>query len=101
MDSGANVDRIRVVIGDDHDGYRRELRELLAAQPDIEVVGEADDGALALQLVRWLRPNIALLDESMPTLGGDALARVLASELPDVSVVVLTAPRAELSCAKP
>ena len=57
----------------------------------MDVVGETDDGELALQLVRRLRPNVALLDEDLPSLGGGAVARVLAAELPEVRVVILTA----------
>lgn len=83
---------IRVVIGDGHDTFRRDLCATLAAEPDIDVVGEADDGEIALRLVRCLLPAVAVLDEDMPGLGGAAVARVLASELPDVRVVILTGP---------
>lgn len=89
----ASGPRIRVVIGDGHDTFRRDLRATLAAEPDIDVVGEADDGEIALRLVRCLRPAVAVLDEDMPSLGGAAVARVLASELPEVRVVILTVPR--------
>lgn len=88
----AQVDRIRVVLGDDHSDARRALRELLAAQPDIELVGNADDGEVALRLLRSVRPDVALLDDDMTSFGGGAVARVLASELPHVRVVVLTTP---------
>lgn len=86
----ADRQRIRVVIGDSHGGFRRNLRDALTTQPDIEVVGEADDGELALNLVRRLRPSVAVLDEDLPSLGGAAVARVLRSELPEVRVVILT-----------
>jgi len=66
------------------------LRASFAADPLIEVVGEADDGEMALQLLRWLRPDVALVDEDMPSFGGGAIARVLRSELPETRVVVLT-----------
>ena len=72
------------------DQARRALRAQLAVAADIDVVGEANDGALALQLARWLRPDVALLDDDMPVMGGPELARVLAKELPEVRVVVLT-----------
>jgi len=87
----ANGKRIRVVIGDSHVGFRRTLRETFSGESDMDVVGETDDGELALQLVRRLRPNVALLDEDLPSLGGGAVARVLAAELPEVRVVILTA----------
>ncbi|MGH2471767.1 MAG: response regulator [Candidatus Limnocylindria bacterium] len=81
---------IRVLIGDSDGEFRRALRASFAADPRIEVVGEADDGAHALQLLRWLRPNVALLDEDMPSFGGAAIAHILRSELPETRVVVLT-----------
>jgi DNA-binding NarL/FixJ family response regulator len=81
---------IRVVIGDGDGDFRRTLRASFATDPGLDVVGEADDGALALQLVRWLQPDVALLDEDMPSFGGAAVARILKSELPEVRVVVMT-----------
>ena len=81
---------IRVLIADDHDVARRRLRAQLSEALDVEVVGEADDGALALQLAHWLQPDVALLDERLPKIGGLELARVLAAQLPEVRVVILT-----------
>jgi len=80
---------IRIVIGDAHAGDRLELTQLLQAQPDIEVVGITSDGEQALRLLRDLRPNVALLDEDLPSFGGYAVARILKRELPDVQVMVL------------
>jgi len=79
-----------VVIGDSDGEFRRALRVSFAADPSVDVVGEADDGDLALQLVRRLRPDVALIDEDMPSFGGAAIARVLRSELPETRVVVMT-----------
>jgi DNA-binding NarL/FixJ family response regulator len=84
--------RIRVVLGGDRGGARRALYELLVAQSDMELVGVADDGEVALGLLLSLRPDIALLDEDTASFGGGAVARVLASEMPDLRVVVLTDP---------
>lgn len=81
---------IRLVIGDSDGEFRRSLRASLAGDPRIDVVGEADDGEQALQLLRWLRPDVALLDEDMPSFGGAAIARVLRRELPETMVVVMT-----------
>ena len=83
---------IRLLIGDADGEFRRTLRASLAADPRVEVVGEADDGDVALRLLRRLRPDVALLDEDMPSFGGAAVARILRSELPDLRVVVLTRP---------
>ena len=88
--SRGEIAPIRVLIGDDDEAFRRGLRASFAADPRIEVVGEADDGELALHLARWLRPDVALVDEDMPAFGGDAIARILRSELPEVRVVVMT-----------
>ena len=96
--SVASGGRIRVVLGGDRDGARRALYEVLVAQPDIELVGVADDGETALRLLRSLRPDVALLDEDMAAFGGGAVARVLASELPDLRFVVLTAPERGGAC---
>ena len=78
------------MIGDSDGHFRRALRESLSADPRIELVGEADDGELALQLLRRLRPDVALVDEDMPCFGGAAIARILRSELPATRVVVMT-----------
>jgi DNA-binding NarL/FixJ family response regulator len=81
---------VRVLIADDDSRVRRRLRDLLEAQPDFDVVGEADDGVLALQLARWLQPKVVLLDPDLPSLSRADFARVVATELPDVRVVLLT-----------
>ena len=81
---------IRLLIGDADGEFRRTLRASLAVDLSVEVVGEADDGDVALQLLRRLRPDVALLDEDMPSFGGAAVARILRSELPQTRVVVMT-----------
>ncbi|HEV8535101.1 MAG TPA: response regulator transcription factor [Candidatus Limnocylindria bacterium] len=84
--------RISLLIGDGDAEFRRSLRARMENDPQIDVVGEADDGEVALQLARWLRPDVALLDADMPCFGGAAIARILASELPAVRVIVMTPP---------
>jgi DNA-binding NarL/FixJ family response regulator len=64
------VKRIRVLIADDHALVRTGLRALLESQPDMEVVGEAEDGAVALTRCEKLRPDVVLMDLSMPGRGG-------------------------------
>ncbi len=82
----------RVLIADDQDLIRAGLRTILDAQPDVEVVAEAADGAEALALARRLRPDVCLLDIRMPELDGLEVTRRLAG--PDVAdplaVVVIT-----------
>lgn len=82
-------ERIRIVIGDAHGSDRLELKRLLLTQPDIDVIGVTSDGEQALRMLRELRPNVALLDEDLPSFGGSAVARILKSELPDIQVMVL------------
>jgi DNA-binding NarL/FixJ family response regulator len=85
---------MRILIGDVDGVFRRALRASLAGDPRFEVVGEAEDGEQALQLLRWLRPDLALIDKDMPSFGGAAIARIVRSELPETCVVVLDRPLA-------
>lgn len=80
---------IRVLIADDHVLVRSGLHELLRASPDLEVVGEAGDGAETLRLAAALRPDLVLLDVSMPG-GGIAIAQRLKESHAELVVLVLT-----------
>jgi DNA-binding NarL/FixJ family response regulator len=71
---------LRVLLADDHAIVRDGLKALLATHPDIEVVGEEQDGDRALEAIRQLRPDVAVLDIRMPGLTGIALARKLNEE---------------------
>jgi two-component system response regulator NreC len=81
---------IRILIADDHGVLRAGLRALLKTEPELEVVGEAADGAEALRLAGALRPDIVLMDISMPDCGGIEATRRLRALLPDVRVLILT-----------
>ena len=81
---------IRLLIVDDHPVVRDGLRGMLAGDPDLEVVGEAADGAEALALVGTLRPDVILMDLRMPGMGGAAAIRQLAEQGADARVLVLT-----------
>ncbi len=92
--SGGDAEQavIRVVLADDQVLVRAGFRALLAAQPDIEVVGEAADGEQALGLVRERRPDVVLMDIRMPVLDGLAATRGITEDpaLADVKVIMLT-----------
>jgi two-component system NarL family response regulator len=81
---------IRVLLADDHTLFREGLAALIAAQPDFELVGQADDGLEALVKARQLVPDLILMDITMP--GGDGLeaARLIKQELPQTVIVMLT-----------
>jgi len=75
--------QLRVVIADDQKLVRAGFSMILGAQPDIEVVGEADDGAEAIRVVRAARPDVVLMDVRMPELDGLAATRELLSKGPE------------------
>jgi NarL family two-component system response regulator LiaR len=81
---------IRVLITDDHGVVRQGLRMFLSLDPDIEVVGEAENGREALAMARELRPDVVLMDLLMPVMDGVEATRAIRSELPEVEVVALT-----------
>jgi DNA-binding NarL/FixJ family response regulator len=81
---------IRVLIADDHTVVREGLRMFLRLDPDLEVVGEAGDGAEALDLARKLRPDVVLMDLLMPVMDGIAATAAIRQELPDTEVLALT-----------
>ncbi len=78
------------MLADDHRIVRQGLRALLAVEADFEVVGEADDGREALELVKRLTPDVLVLDLMMPGLNGLEVARQLPRQSPGVRVVVLS-----------
>ena len=81
---------IRVLLVDDHAMVRRGMRDFLSLHEDIEVVGEAADGAAGVEQAKVLRPDIVVMDLMMPNLDGiEATGRIKAA-LPDVEVIALT-----------
>jgi DNA-binding NarL/FixJ family response regulator len=81
---------VRILIADDHALFRDSLRSLLTAR-DYDVVGEAQNGRQAVTLARQLKPDVVLMDLTMPEMDGLAATKHLSAELPEVKVVVLTA----------
>jgi two-component system response regulator NreC len=81
---------LRILLADDHGVLRAGLRALLNAEEDLEVIGEAADGAQVLRLARQLKPDLVLMDISMPGTDGLEATRQLQAELPEVRVLLLT-----------
>lgn len=93
----AVAQRIRVLIVDDQALVRRGLALMLSLEPDMEVVGEAGDGAEAIEMARRLRCDVVLMDLHMPRKGGVAATREITAVLPQTRVLVLTTMEAEQS----
>ena len=81
---------VRIVIADDHGVLRAGLAALLATEPDFEVVGEAASGDAAVRVAVERRPDVVLLDVSMPGLGGLDAAKLIKEKLPKTRVLILT-----------
>jgi DNA-binding NarL/FixJ family response regulator len=80
----------RVLIVDDHEIFRRGLRALLEPYPDWQICGEAIDGLDAVEQCRDLRPDIVVLDVSMPRLNGLEAARLIKKDNPQPQIVIIT-----------
>jgi CheY-like chemotaxis protein len=81
---------IRVLIADDHAGFRQDLRSLLERIPGLDVIGEASNGQEAVELVRAKTPDLVLMDLNMPVLNGIEATRQITAAMPGVRVVALT-----------
>ncbi len=81
---------IRVLLADDHAVVRQALRMMLEREPDIEIVGEAWNGRMAVDLARQLRPEIVLMDVMMPVMNGVQATRAIHAESPALCVIGLS-----------
>ena len=81
---------IKVLVADDHPVVRKGLQLLLARQGHLRLVGEACDGDEALRKTRELKPDVVLMDISMPGMNGLAVTEVLRKELPQIKVLILS-----------
>lgn len=81
---------IRVMLADDHQLFRAGIASLLEREPDIEVVGQAPNGAEAVKQGQQFQPDVALLDIQMPVMGGLDAARQLLAQQPQLKIIMLT-----------
>lgn len=82
--------KLRILLVDDHKIVREGLRTLIEKQPGLEVVGEANSGRMALNLARELKPDVVIMDVTMPDLNGIEATRQIHSEIPGVKVIALS-----------
>lgn len=101
MPAASQSHKIQIVIADDHALFRASVRTILAEQPDLSVVGEADDGTGLFELIRDTKADVLLLDLDMPRIDGHEVLRHLKNARCTVNTLVLTASdnRLELSLA--
>lgn len=83
--------KIKVVLAEDHVVVREGTRELIQREADMEVIGEAGDGEEAIEMVNKLRPDVVVMDISMPKLGGIEATKQIKMRHPAISVLILTA----------
>lgn len=91
IEPAAAPTRIRVVIVDDHPFFRQGLRDVLSAESDIEVIGEAENGTEATELLQHLLPHVALMDVNLPGLNGLQVTQKVKIRCPEINFIILTA----------
>jgi len=89
------MDKIRILLADDHTLIRTGIATLLQTNRDFEIVGEAEDGEQAVEKTKQLHPDVLIIDVSMPGLSGIEATRIIKTEYPDVNVLVLTVRESE------
>jgi len=83
--------RLRILIADDHAIIRKQVRSIFGASPRFDVCGEARDGAEAIELAKDLKPDVVVLNITMPVLNGFEAAREIKTMVPETVVVILSA----------
>ncbi len=82
--------RLRVLLADDHEIVRQGLASLLSEEDTVEIVGEAANGREAVDLAGRLRPDVVIMDMSMPVMNGDEAARQIKKDLPQIRIIALS-----------
>ncbi|TDI76383.1 MAG: response regulator transcription factor [Bacteroidetes bacterium] len=87
-----NIDdtAIRILIADDHVAMRQLLFSLIQKQTDMEIIGEAENGKIALQMTRRFMPDVVIMDTIMPEMTGIEATRTIKTELPDIKVIAVS-----------
>jgi DNA-binding NarL/FixJ family response regulator len=88
--SGETRRKTRILLADGHHIVRQGIRRIFEGEPDLEVVGETDNGLDAVSLARELRPDIILMEARMPKLDGVEVTRRIKAELPEAAILILT-----------
>ena len=81
---------VRILIADDHELIRRGLRSILGTRPEFEICAEVADGSDAIEIARKLKPDVVLLDITMPRVNGLDAARAIRREVPHTKVIILS-----------
>ena len=89
------MENLRIVLAEDHTILREGLRALLSADPDFEIIGEAQDGREAVRCVEKLEPDLLLMDLSMPRMSGMDAIREIKKRYPEIKIIALTVHKTE------
>ena len=85
-----NNQPIKILLVDDQSIVREGLASLLALQPDLAIIGEAENGKVAVEQAQVLQPDVILMDLRMPVMDGIAAIEILVKQMPEIKILVLT-----------